>query len=49
MGQQPGGIYAPMMHPWSPSTMGTGSDLYWNLSWWGEYNVGLMRTDLTKV
>jgi hypothetical protein len=49
MGQQPGGIYAPMMHPWSPSTMGTGTDLYWNLSWWGEYNVGLMRTDLTKV
>jgi hypothetical protein len=49
MGQQPGGIYAPMMHPWSSSTMGTGNDLYWNLSWWGEYNVGLMRTDLTKV
>jgi len=49
MGQQSGGIYAPMMHPWSPSTMGTGTDLYWNLSWWGEYNVGLMRTDLTKV
>jgi hypothetical protein len=49
MGQQPGGIYAPMMHPWSPSTMGTGTDLYWNLSWWGEYNVSLMRTDLTKV
>jgi hypothetical protein len=49
MGQQPGGIYAPMMHPWSPATMGTGTDLYWNLSWWGEYNVGLMRTDLTKV
>ncbi|MDT5326634.1 MAG: hypothetical protein QOF25_3786 [Mycobacterium sp.] len=49
LGQQPGGIYAPMMHPWSSSTMGTGNDLYWNLSWWGEYNVGLMRTDLTKV
>jgi hypothetical protein len=49
IGQQPGGIYAPMMHPWSPSTMGKGTDLYWNLSWWGEYNVSLMRTDLTKV
>jgi len=47
--QQPGGIYAPMMHPWSPSTMGTGTDLYWNLSNWNEYNVMLMRTDLTKV
>jgi hypothetical protein len=47
--QQPGGIYAPMMHPWSPSTMGSGSDLYWNLSLWSEYNVMLMRTDLTKV
>jgi Domain of unknown function (DUF4185) len=49
MGQQTGGIYAPMMHPWSPSTMGTGTDLYWNLSLWSEYNVMLMRTDLTKV
>ena len=49
MTQQNGGIYAPMMHPWSPSTMGTGSDLYWNLSLWSEYNVMLMRTDLTKV
>ena len=34
MAQQNGGIYAPMMHPWSPSTMGTGTDLYWNLSLW---------------
>ena len=49
MNQQPGGIYAPMMHPWSPSTMGTGTDLYWNLSLWSEYNVMLMKTDLTKV
>ncbi|WP_343044047.1 DUF4185 domain-containing protein [Mycolicibacterium sediminis] len=49
LAQQPGGIYAPMMHPWSPSTMGTGTDLYWNLSLWSEYNVMLMRTDLTKV
>ncbi|MCP9271384.1 DUF4185 domain-containing protein [Mycolicibacterium arenosum] len=49
MSQQQGGIYAPMMHPWSPSTMGTGSDLYWNLSIWSEYNVMLMKTDLTKV
>jgi hypothetical protein len=49
LAQQNGGIYAPMMHPWSPSTMGTGTDLYWNLSLWSEYNVMLMRTDLTKV
>lgn len=49
MNQQPGGIYAPMMHPWSPSTLGTGSDLYWNLSIWSEYNVMLMKTDLTKA
>ena len=47
--QQSGGIYAPMMHPWSPSTMGTGTDLYWNLSLWSEYDVMLMRTDLSKV
>jgi hypothetical protein len=49
MGQQTGGIYAPMMHPWSPSTLGTGTDLYWNLSLSSSYNVMLMRTDLTKV
>ncbi len=49
MAQQSGGIYAPMMHPWSPSTMGTGSDLYWNLSLFSPYNVMLMKTDLTKV
>jgi hypothetical protein len=49
MGQQNGGIYAPMMHPWSPSTLGTGTDLYWNLSIWSEYNVMLMKTDLTKL
>jgi hypothetical protein len=49
MKQQNGGIYAPMMHPWSPSTQGTGSELYWNLSLWSEYNVMLMKTDLNKV
>ncbi|MGO4446961.1 DUF4185 domain-containing protein [Mycobacterium sp. 2YAF39] len=49
LAQQNGGIYAPMMHPWSPSTQGTGTDLYWNLSLWSEYNVMLMKTDLSKV
>lgn len=49
MNQQPGGIYAPMLHPWSPSTEDTGTDLYWNLSLWSEYNVMLMKTDLSKV
>jgi hypothetical protein len=34
MRQQNGGIYAPMMHPWSLSS---------------DYNVMLMRTDLSKV
>ena len=49
MNQQPGGIYAPMMNPWSPSTKGTGSDLYWNLSLFSTYDVMNMRTDLSKV
>jgi hypothetical protein len=49
LAQQNGGIYAPMLHPWSPSTQGTGTDLYWNLSLWSEYNVMLMKTDLSKV
>ncbi|VEG57918.1 conserved secreted protein [Mycolicibacterium aurum] len=49
MTQQSGGIYAPMLHPWSPSTEGSGSDLYWNLSLWSDYNIMLMRTDLSKL
>jgi hypothetical protein len=47
--QQNGGIYAPMMQPWSPSTLGTGTDLYWNLSLSTDYNVMLMQTDLSQV
>lgn len=49
MGQQGGGIYAPMMHPWSPSTLGTGTELYFNLSVWSDYNVWLVKTDLSKL
>ncbi|WP_241472810.1 DUF4185 domain-containing protein [Mycolicibacterium neoaurum] len=49
MGQQGGGIYAPMMHPWSPSTLGTGTELYFNLSVWNDYNVWLVKTDLAKL
>lgn len=49
MNQQTGGIYAPMLHPWSPSTEGVGSKLYWNLSLWSDYNVMLMETDLSKL
>ena len=51
------GLYAPMIHPWSGTTLlkktdGTPEDpqyLYWNLSQWNEYNVALMRTDLSRV
>jgi hypothetical protein len=32
--QMPGGIYAPMIHPWS-----SGRDLYFNLSLWSAYDV----------
>ena len=50
------GLYAPMIHPLS----GTGqltdsggnpdvSNLYWNMSLWGNYNVVLMKTDLTTL
>ena len=49
MPQQNGGIYAPMMHPWSPWLQGTGNDMYWNLSHWSSYNIALMKTDMTKV
>ena len=37
----PGGIYAPMIHPWS-----AGRDLYFNLSLWSAYDVMLMHTVL---
>ena len=47
--QQKAASTRPMMHPWSPSTMGTGTDLYWNLSLWSDYDVMLMHTDLTKL
>jgi hypothetical protein len=46
------GLYAPMIHPWSGTTnlpQADGKYLYWNLSTWGDYQVRLMRTDLTKV
>ena len=50
------GLYAPLIHPLS----GTGeltdelgdpdlSNLYWNMSLWGNYNVVLMQTDLTPL
>ncbi|MGB6761909.1 DUF4185 domain-containing protein [Mycobacterium sp.] len=39
--QMPGGIYAPMIHPWS-----AGKDLYFNLSLWSAYDVMLMHTVL---
>ncbi len=51
------GLYAPMIHPWSGTGQllkadGSPEDqqyLYWNLSLWNEYNVALMRTDLSRV
>jgi Domain of unknown function (DUF4185) len=46
------GLYAPMIHPWSGTEYVPEADskyLYWNLSTWNDYEVRLMRTDLTKV
>jgi hypothetical protein len=46
------GLYAPMIHPWSSTDNLTPEEqqyLYWNLSTWDDYQVKLMRTDLTKV
>jgi len=46
------GKYAPYIHPWSGTDNLPASEqeyLYWNLSTWGDYQVRLMRTDLTKV
>lgn len=46
------GMYAPMIHPWSGTDeLGAGNEqnLYWNLSYWGPYNVQLMQTDLSGM
>ncbi len=52
------GLYAPMIHPLSGTGQlkradGTGtpdfSNLYWNMSIWGNYNVVLMQTDLSPL
>ncbi|MEI6252860.1 MAG: DUF4185 domain-containing protein [Mycobacteriaceae bacterium] len=49
------GLYAPMIHPLSGTGMltdGTNPDisnLYWNMSIWGNYNVVLMKTDLSPL
>jgi hypothetical protein len=46
------GLYAPMIHPWSGTSNLPPSEsqyLYWNLSTWNDYEVRLMRTDLTLV
>jgi hypothetical protein len=50
------GLYAPMIHPLSGTgelTDGAGtpdkSNLYWNMSIWGNYNVVLMKTDLSPL
>jgi hypothetical protein len=46
------GAYAPMIHPWSSTENVPVADqkyLYWNLSTWNDYQVKLMRTDLSKV
>ncbi|KUI25232.1 DUF4185 domain-containing protein [Mycobacterium sp. GA-2829] len=46
------GLYAPMIHPWSSTENLSAAEqqyLYWNLSTWDDYQVKLMRTDLTKV
>ena len=46
-----------MIHPWSSTgylldTEGNPEDpkyLYWNLSVWDDYNIQLMRTDLSTI
>lgn len=50
------GLYAPMVHPLSGTGQLTDSggnpdvkNLYWNMSLWGNYNVVLMKTDLTNL
>ena len=46
------GMYAPMIHPWSGTDkLGDGNEqyLYYNVSYWGAYNVALKQTDLAPL
>jgi hypothetical protein len=46
------GMYAPMIHPWSGTDqLGAGNEqyLYYDLSYWGAYNVALKQTDLSAA
>nr|WP_245555747.1 DUF4185 domain-containing protein [Gordonia soli] len=42
-------LYGPMVLPTSPALTGTGKELYFNASRWSDYNVMLIRTDLSRV
>ncbi|PXW35662.1 UNVERIFIED_CONTAM: uncharacterized protein DUF4185 [Williamsia faeni] len=43
-GSNLGGVYAPFIHPWS-----SGKYLYYTASVWKDYNVMLLRTDLSRI
>jgi len=50
--QQVPSLYAPFIHPWSGTENVPEAErqyLYWNLSTYNDYQVRLMRTDLTKI
>lgn len=52
LGEVNTGMYAPMIHPWSGTdALGAGNEqyLYYNLSYWDEYNVRTMQTDLSPM
>lgn len=52
LGTTQSGMYAPMIHPWSGTDqLGAGNEqyLYYNLSYWGAYNVALKQTDLSPM
>lgn len=42
-------LYGPMMLPTSPALRGNSPDLYFNASRWSDYNVMLVKTDLSRV
>ncbi|MEE3853529.1 DUF4185 domain-containing protein [Gordonia sp. LSe1-13] len=42
-------VYGPMMLPNSPALQGDSPELYFNASRWSDYNVMLLRSDLSRV
>ena len=42
-------LYGPMIQPRSPAVVGSSPELFFNASRWSDYNVMLIRADLSRI